>query len=259
LFDQVQEIRQKNRELHSGKPTHDYLLRGHARCGYCGTPLVGSFMNKRFRYYHCRATYPTAKRTKTCDAKYIRADYLEDLAWQGIRKVLEKPQVVLAGVKEQLAIEQKNCVQGVPLDKEIEQLRKKIKGYDSQEKRLVQLLRYNEVDENFVLDEMNKIKADRQADKQILESFIKTKERMESLEKVEVKLSEYCQRLKHDLDSASYQDKCDVLDMLAIKITATTEAVSVDGIIPIEPTSKQSSGDSEATHHWTNMGMTTWM
>jgi hypothetical protein len=94
-----------------------------------------------------------------------------------------------------------------------------------------------------------------QADNQTLESHIKTKERIGNLEKVEVKLDDYCRRLKHDLDSASYQDKRDILDMLAIKVTATTEAVSVDGIIPIEPMSQQSSDDSEATHHWTNIGM----
>jgi hypothetical protein len=46
-------------------------------------------------------------------------------------------------------------------------------------------------DENFVLDKMNKVKTDRQTDKQNLESLIKAKERIEHLENAEVKLSDY--------------------------------------------------------------------
>jgi len=77
LFERVQAIRQRNGELHKAKATHEYVLKGHVFCGNCGTSLVGSFMNHRFRYYHCRATYPTVTRPKKCDARYIRADYLE--------------------------------------------------------------------------------------------------------------------------------------------------------------------------------------
>ena len=57
----------------------------------------------------------------------------------------------------------------------------------------------------------------------------------------EKKLAEYCQRLGTALDTASYQDKRNILDMLAIKVTATTDTVSLDGIIPLEATSAQTS------------------
>jgi site-specific DNA recombinase len=257
LFDRVQEIRQQNRELHKAKATHDYLLRGHAYCGYCGSPLVGSFLNHRFRYYHCRATYATAIRTKTCTARYIRADYLEDIVWQSIRKVLENPELVMAGVKEQLETEQNNAIQGVSFDKEIQKLRTQIKNYDSQEKRLVQLFRYGEISQDSILDELNQLKREREADKLELGSLMSTKERVANLEKAEIKLGEYCQKLKNNLDSASYQDKRDILDMLAIKVTATPDTVSIDGIIPLETTPMQTSDKSSVfTHHWTNMGIT---
>ena len=48
---------------------------------------------------------------------------------------------------------------------------------------------YNKTDENFVLDETNKVRTDRQTDKQNLENLIKAKEYIEHLETAEVKLS----------------------------------------------------------------------
>ena len=259
LFNRVQEIQQQNRELHKAKTTHEYLLRGHIHCGYCGSPLVGSFMNHHWRYYHCRGTYPTATREKICNAQYIRADYLEDIVWQNIRKVLEAPEVVMAGIKEQLETEQ-NTIQGVSLDEEIQKLKKQIKNYDSQEKRLVQLFRYSEINQDNILDELNQLKREREGDKLTLGSLISTKERVATLEKAEIKLTEYCQKLRNNLDSASYQDKRDILDMLAIKVTATPEAINIDGIIPLETTPTQTlDKPANPTHHWTNMGMTTWM
>ncbi len=244
LFDKVQEIRQRDRELHKAKAKHAYLLRSHVACGYCKSPLVGSFMNHRFRYYHCRGTYPTAIREKICNARYIRADYLENTVWQNIRKILENPQVVMAGVKEQLETEQKNAIQGTSLDKEIQKLKRKIKSYDSQEKRLIQLFRYDEINQDSILDELNQLKKGRDADKQKNENYIKTKERLGSLERAEIKLAEYCQRLRHNLDNATYQEKREILEMLAIKVTATPEHIDIQGVIPLESMPTQSSEDS---------------
>ena len=47
-------------------------------------------------------------------------------------------------------------------------------------------------------------------------------------------MADCCQQLKSQLDSASYQDKRDILDMLAIKATATQDGVNIEGIIPLE-------------------------
>jgi site-specific DNA recombinase len=258
LFDWVQEIRRRNRELHKVKTKQEYLLRGHAYCGHCGSHLVGSLMGHRFRYYHCRGTYTTATRAKTCDARYIRADCLEGVVWQSIRKVLEHPDVVLAGVKGELENERKTVIQGVSLDAQIQKLTKRVKNYDSEEKRLVQLFRYGEFNQDTILDELNRLKSEREADKATLHKLKADKERIAVLESAEVKLSEYCERLKRDLDSASYQDKRDILDMLAIKVTATAQAIDIDGVIPLEPMFTQTSGESpDITHHWTNMGITT--
>ncbi len=252
LFDRVQLKRQKDREIHRAKNKHEYMLRSHVICGYCGSPLVGSFLNHRYRYYHCRGTYPTPAREKICNARYIRADCLEDVVWQNIKKVLENPEVVLAGITGALEdTRYKSGIQGLSLDKEIEKLNRKIKKYSAQEQRMVRLFRLGEVDQDILLDEINQLKRERENDQQQLENYKRTKQEIERLEQTEIDLSKYCNQVRDNLDNADYQEMREVLDMLDIKVNATPEQISIEGIIPLD--------SSEATHHSTNIGITTWM
>ena len=241
-FDRVQEIIRQDSELHRAKAKHDYLLRGHLVCGYCGSPLVGSFMNHSIRYYHCRGTYPTSTRQSICNARYIRADYLEDVTWDSIKKVLSEPEIVLASISEQL--ESERAAPGTSLDKEIQKLKHRLKSYDPQERRLIQMLRYEEVTQDTLLDEINRLKKERESDKQQLENYIFTRDRIANLEKAELQLKDCCKRLHGNLGNATFQDKREILEMLAIKVTATPERIDVHGIIPLEATPTQTSDDS---------------
>jgi len=70
------------------------------------------------------------------------------------------------------------------------------------------------------------------------------KERIANLEKAELKLKNYCQRLHENLDNATHKYKREILKMLAIKVTATPERIDVHGIIPIEATPTQTPDNS---------------
>jgi len=140
--------------------------------------------------------------------------------------------------------EQKGAIQRTSLSQEIQKLKRKIKSYDSQERRLVQLFRYGEINQDSILDELNQLKKEREADKQKLEDYTRAKEHLGNLELAEMRLAEYCQRLRHDLDNATFHEKREILEMLAIKVVATPEHINVEGVIPLEATSTQSSDSS---------------
>jgi hypothetical protein len=74
------------------------------------------------------------------------------------------------------------------------------------------------------------------ADRSKLDSLSKTKKRLEKLLNAEIRLQEFCRKLKDHLDTASLPEKREILDMLAIKVTATTETISIEGVIPLETT-----------------------
>ena len=82
--------------------------------------------------------------------------------------------------------------------------------------------------------------------------------RLLQLKEAEIKLSKYCNLLRDRFDSASIQEKRYILDMLAIKVTATTDATNIEGIIPLKTIPPGFEIASvEPTHHCTNMGMFT--
>jgi site-specific DNA recombinase len=240
LFERVQKIRQQARELHLGRPLQDYLLKSHTSCGYCGSPLVGSFLNRKYRYYHCRGYYPTASRGRICNAGYIKANLLEEVVWEKITEVLEKPEVILAELQRQVE------VQGKPdgtiaLEKEIKKLRRQITNYETQEKRLIKLFRYGEINKDSILDELNRLKEDRQADEEQLTRYSYTKEQLARLANTEIKLNEFCERVHQNLGNCTIEDKRLALDALDIKVIATPDRIDIQGVIPIDVTAIQSS------------------
>ncbi len=241
LFERAQKALQRSKELRPGRALHQYLLTGYAVCGHCNSPLVGSCLRGDYRYYHCRGTYPTATRERICNAHYIRAGQLEEIVWQKVREVLEDPQVILAELHWQAEAYQTTSGSELPIDREIATLRRKIRGYDAQEKRLIKLFRYEEISQDSILDELNQLKNDRQADGEKLANFCQAKEQLAKLAKAEMKLNEFCQRVRQNLSQCTFADKRLALEALDIKVIATPEQVEVKGTIPIGVTAMSSS------------------
>lgn len=241
LFERAQKAMQRSKELRPGRPLHQYLLTGYAVCGHCSSPLVGSCLRGDYRYYHCRGTYPTATRERICNAHYSRAGQLEEIVWQRVTEVLENPEVILVELHRQAEVYQTTGGSGLPIDREIGTLRRKIRGYDAQEKRLIKLFRYGEITQDSILDELNQLKKDHQDDEEKLANLCRAKEQLTKLAKAEIKLNEFCQRVRLNLSECSFADKRLVLEALDIKVIATPEQVEIKGAIPIEATTTQSS------------------
>jgi site-specific DNA recombinase len=230
LFEQAQAALARSRELHPGKATHEYPLTGFAVCGYCGSPLIGSCLRGNYRYYHCRGTYPTASRNKICDAKYIKADWLENVVWEKVKSVLSNPEVLLTEVRKQTQVQQEQVSTG-NLEKEIRSLKRKIKGYAGQERRLMSVLRLEVATPDIVLDELNQMKKEREVDEKRLTSLTQTKENIDKMVDMEANLKELCARIVPDLDNCTNDDKKDAYAYLDLKVKATTEGADIKGFL----------------------------
>ena len=230
LFERVQTAMAKSREVHCGKPLHEYPLAGFVVCGYCGSPLVGHCLRGGYRYYHCRGTYPTASRRKICNARYIKADWLESVVWGKVKSVLAHPELLLNEVRKQTDAEHQQVSSGT-LDQEIKALNRKIKGYEGQERRLMSVLRLDVVKSDIVLDELNQMKKEQETDKKRLSSLIQTKKYIEKMIDLEAHLKQLCADIAHDLDNCTYQDKRDAYTYLDLKIIATLEGADIKGYL----------------------------
>jgi site-specific DNA recombinase len=220
----------KSREVHCGKAKHEYPLTGFTVCGYCGSPLVGNCLRGNYRYYHCRGTYPTASRKQICNARYIKADWLESVVWEKVKSVLEKPDLLLTEVRNQTEVENQQISNGT-LEQEIKTLNRKIKGYDGQERRLMSVLRLDVVKSDVVLDELNQMKKEREVDEKRLSNLTKTKDNLAKMVDIETHLKQLCARIMPSIENCTYQDKKDAYTYLDLKVTATPEGVDIKGFL----------------------------
>jgi site-specific DNA recombinase len=166
------------------------------------------------------------------------AGHLEEVVWTKVREVLENPEVILAELKrEQVEARQSGAPEKPSLDRDIAELKRRIRACDAQERRLVQLFRYGEIDTDAILDELNQLKKDRQGDGQLLQEQLATKERLAALDNAEIKLSAYCERVRPNLANCSYGSRRLALEALGIQVKYTPGTVEIRGVIPINTTS----------------------
>ncbi len=208
----------------------------------CPISLIdNTCLSRKHRYYRCRSTSATAVKGKTCNGRYIRADYIEDVVWENVREVLEHPETIITELKRQ-AEEQSNLSNSKSdIDKDIKGLERRLRSYEKQERNLISLLRHSQVTQDFVLDEVNRLRKERQNDEEELRQMQETKAKISNIEDAEIKLNEFCQRVRKNLDNATIQDKRLALDALDIRITASKQKIDIKGVIPIEMTTSSTS------------------
>jgi len=234
LFERVQARLEHSKQLRPGRPKYDYLLTGHIVCGACSSPLIGACLSRKYRYYRCRGAYETASRSAICNARYIKADYIETTVWDKIKDVLQHPEVLISELKRENEEKLKQSGDIHSLDKEITKLRRDLRNYEYQEKRLVKLFRYEEIAENSLLDELNQLKQDRITDEERLAQLQQAKGQLTRLANTEIKLNEFCEGVRQNLEQCTLQDKRLALDALDIKVVSTQQGIDIKGNIPIK-------------------------
>jgi site-specific DNA recombinase len=100
LFDRVQVRMNRNRELRSGRPSSNYMLRGLCRCGHCGRKIHGCPSHGR-RYYRCAGRDRLA--IQRCTAGLVHADKLEASVWRAIAEAFQDGQTLRALIERNLA------------------------------------------------------------------------------------------------------------------------------------------------------------
>ena len=229
LFERAQAALARSKELHPGKAKHEYPLTGFAVCGYCGSPLVGSCLRGKYRYYHCRGTWPTASRGKICGARYIQAEWIEGVVWEKVKSVLCYPEVLLAEIGKQTEAEQTKVSDGM-IDQEIKALNRKLKQYAGQERRLIQAFKLG-FTPDVILDEMNQTKKEKEADQGRLASLVETRENIGKVGDYKGNLKELCGRIVPELHNCTSQDKKDAYRYLDLRIKATPEGADIKGYL----------------------------
>lgn len=80
---------------------------------------------------------------------------------------------------------------------------------------------------NYLLNELNQVKADRNTQQERLAELDKSKKALQELQHAEVRLNDLCEALRHELDSSSNKTKHLALEALDVKVYATHDNVNI--------------------------------
>lgn len=108
LFDRVQERLEKNKKAPARyKAEESYLLTTKLYCGHCGALMFGtsgtSHTQTTYRYYWCA----NVKKTKTCDKKPVRKEWIEKLVVDETMKLVMDDQAIEAIVAVVLDLQER--------------------------------------------------------------------------------------------------------------------------------------------------------
>jgi site-specific DNA recombinase len=227
----IDEFNAANEELkkpksRSGKAILPYLLRGHIFCAYCGSSMSGSFMSRRWRYYYCRKTLPDYAIPHKCEQRYVRAAKVEQDVWLKLSKLVKDPEMVLAELRQRRE-------QAVPfLSKDIARIQRELETGRNQQKRLMKLYQYSEIDENSIVKQTRALQL---KEKDLLNELARLQSQQASireLENLDDKILEYCQRVSQNLDSLNFDEKRLLLDALEVKVFVYHDHNEVRGLLP---------------------------
>jgi site-specific DNA recombinase len=206
---------------------YSYPLRGRVRCELCGSAMVGQTMNGRNRLYHyyvCRVAFDR-RQNRSCPARNVRADKLEEGIWREVRAALADRSIVRMELEHQRE-------ESVDTD-ELARLEQKLASLIEREKRLVKLFTYGEVDEHVIQEEGATLKRER----------LLAEERLAELRRVSKPigpvdsemLEKACAAVGEWLDRADESDRSLVLEALQVTVRAAPGGATVNGVLPSEP------------------------
>ncbi len=223
LFEMAQDALRKPKRQITSEP-RNYLLTSHLECE-CGAPVVGTTLNRTYRYYRCRSTWPTTARPRTCDAKYIKADIIEEKVWMAIREVLQRPELIIQEFNAQ------QSGQAV-LEEEIKRTSGLIKRLDDQERRLIRLFGMARVTEDHLVSEVEKVKKTRAGLDEKLALLRTQQTKLHRTKGLSDQVRAFCAYVASQLDQFDFEKKRLALQALQIRVIAGYERAKLFGVIP---------------------------
>ena len=235
LFDAAQKQLQVNKEKAARNMKREYLLRGHIFCRRCGRAYYGCVTKDRFdserlltRRYRCSGKLRMVEPINRCSNRSWKAANLEDLVWQNIERVLDKPELIIAEIEKQ----RQDASQLGIFEAELQQVERQLKALDREQEQLLQWA-LKGFPENQVIAENKRLNAGRtalQARKAELEAQIKaSQDAATSLPKLE----RFVELVRQKLTTLDFEAKRQALDMLGIKVWLDGHNVEITGVMPI--------------------------
>ena len=198
--------------------------------------MTGTTLSRKYRYYQCTNARKIADRPAKCVARYVKADPLEESVLAEVKRLLENPNVVISEVKRRQAVSSPFGEVGLKrVEKEKDRLTR-------QEKRLLRLFRFGDINEQYIEDEVKDIRIRQAALEQEKQELEKHRELIATLEAAEEDIEQICAHVHENLEALSYDGQRHALDAIDAKVVVGPEGSVLYGHLPSYVTIARTSG-----------------
>jgi site-specific DNA recombinase len=226
-WERVQRILQDPERIRHQPTPRIYPLRGRMRCGICASAMVGQTLTvkgKPYRYYRCRHVYDKNTK-KTCSARYVQGERLEEAVWQEVKRVLSDPGIVIEELERAADL-------GVD-ETEVSRLQAVLSEVAEREKRLVHLFTLGDINEEAVRNEGVNLAGEKRVIEERLTSL--STARTPSPGRLnQMRLEHICKGIADWLDRAGESERELALVALQVTVKATKDEGTVSGVLPVD-------------------------
>jgi hypothetical protein len=194
------------------------LSDGIVRCGCCGWAMATTTVSSKGLYYRCRKRTMYSK--DICGMnKYLRADLVEPLVWEGVAEILGEPDRLRRGVQKML--EREHEISGVDHEGEAHVWREKLSEIGRKRANFQELAAEGLMTKEELRSKLDTLARAREAAERELRLASERSERLSALERdVEHLLEAYEKRCVEGLADVSPEERREMYKLLDLTVEA---------------------------------------
>jgi site-specific DNA recombinase len=236
-FDLAKEKLSKNKAFASrNNKRNTYLLRALVSCGRCKLACSARAL-RNSKYYVCAGKKKQIQtgRGENCPSRYAPAEQLDELVWRDLCEVLAHPESMTEALQrahgggwlpQELKARRENLREGrATLKRQLDRLTEAYLG------EVIPLAEYRRRRQD--LEQRDRALAGQQ--RQLQDQAAR---RME-LAGVVSSIEDFCARVQSGLQSATFEQKRSLVELLIDRVIVTDEEVEIRYVIPTDPSSEQ--------------------
>ncbi len=252
LFDKAQLQLQRNAEAARKMyqpASRRYLLRTLVKCGECGLGMICirqlSICKKyEYFYYECKGHSPlTCGRVTKCLSRRVRADRLDAVVWDALRRLLHTPSIIPQLHQTWAAAKQQNLS---ALTAQQAQLLARRKRLERQRERLLDAYQAEIISLSELQPRRQKLSAELQQIEQEAEQLAETQHQTMHWQQIIENAETFRQLLGENLERLSFEERQAVAHCLISKVVITEEQVDISYVLPFESTPQVCHRSSQA-------------
>lgn len=187
-----------------------------------------------YLYYECKGRQPlTVGRTSQCVARKVRADRLDEVVWQALTNLLQKPEVI-PQLHQQWATAKSQNLSG--LEAQQTQLQQRHTRLERQDQRLLDAYQSEAINLAELQARRQKLAAERQQIEQEMRQLAETRQQTVHWQAVIENAATFRTLLGENLTQLPFETRQAVAQCLIKKVIVTGEDVDIHFVLPFETT-----------------------